>query len=410
MSVPSLDPATLSIAAAAMMLMLAGCLLHFASHAGARKSVRLWSQSCLLAALGYLFKAFEPVSAPGPLAAVGDLTFSIVLIFQAAALADLTRHGERIVRILVVLTIAHLIVAIQFGGLAPNPFIRILSSQGIAAASLIVAALLGWRTHRSEHARLGTLISTTYALGGLILLATAVANLRTGQAVRLELESWVLLAHGLLHVVLPMAILALAHARLASQLAQSATVDPLTQASNRRGLADAWQLLQARARRGDEGWHVGVVMIDIDDFKKINHEHGHATGDLVLQLVVEVMRKTARRYDTVCRFGGQEFCMLLPGVTIRQAQVVTERIRARVAELGQKRAGIDVTVSAGITVANAGQTAMDQAIDAADQMLYAAKRDGPDRARVDPDALRVIAGLAPVERTGKPDELGFPMV
>jgi len=89
--------------------------------------------------------------------------------------------------------------------------------------------------------------------------------------------------------------------------------------------------------------------------------------------------------------------------------VVTERVRKRFTELVRERTGIEITISAGITVANAGQTAMEEALDAADQMLYVAKREGRDRARVDPDALRVVSGMAPLQRTGKQDELGFPL-
>ena len=226
----------------------------------------------------------------------------------------------------------------------------------------------------------------------------------------IEAAGWGVTAGAALQVLLPLALLAVTYGQLATQLARSALLDPLTQARNRRGLAESWGLLQARARRGDEGWHVGVILLDIDFFKKVNQGHGHATGDTVLQLVVEAMRATARRYDTVGRFGGEEFCMLLPGVTIRQAQVVTERVRQRFTELARERTGLEITISAGITVANAGQTAMEQALDAADQMLYIAKHEGRDRSRVDPDALRVVSGMAPLQRTGRQDELGFPLV
>src|SRR5690606_8378400 len=117
-----------------------------------------------------------------------------------------------------------------------------------------------------------------------------------------DFMGWTFLLAASLQVLLPLALLTISYGQLAGQLARSALLDPLTQARNRRGLAEAWSLLQARARRGDEGWHVGVILLDIDLFKKINQEHGHATGDAVLQLVVESMRATARRYDTVGRF------------------------------------------------------------------------------------------------------------
>ena len=405
-----LDLATTSVVAAVMLLMLSASLFHVATYAPAPHAVRLWGQSCLVGALGFTLKSLEPAGTPGAIQAFGDLLLGAVVILQAAALAQYTRYGERIVRTLVIFNVVHLLSSIQFAGLDPNPVIRVVCSDLIGAAALFSAAFIVWRPSRKEFARLSRIIAIAYTVTGATLLLQGVVAWHLDSLQATDFTGWTYLLTASLQVLLPLALLTISYGQLAGQLARSALLDPLTQARNRRGLAEAWSLLQARARRGDEGWHVGVILLDIDLFKKVNQDHGHATGDTVLQLVVEAMRATARRYDTVGRFGGEEFCMLLPGVTIRQAQVVTERVRKRFTELARERAGIDITISAGITVANAGQTAMEHALDAADQMLYVAKREGRDRSRVDPDALRVISGMAPLQRTGKQDELGFPLV
>lgn len=393
-----------------MLSMLSASLFHIATHASAPHPVRLWGQSCLLAALGFASKALEPSSTPGVLQAFGDLLLGASVILQAAALSRFTRYGERIVRTLVIFNVVHLLSTIQFAGLAPNPLIRVVCSDVISAAALLSAAFIVWRPSRKEASKLSRIIAIAYAVTALTLLAQGLATWHLDSLAVTEFMGWTFLLAASLQVLLPLALLTISYGQLAEQLARSALLDPLTQARNRRGLTEAWSLLQARARRGDEGWHVGVILLDIDLFKKVNQVHGYSAGDTVLQLIVEVMRATARRYDVVSRFGGEEFCMLLPGVTIRQAQVVTERVRKRFSELARERIGIDITISAGITVANAGQTAIEAALDAADQMLYVAKREGRDRARVDPDALRVISGMAPLQRTGKQDELGFPLV
>ena len=405
-----LDLATISVVAAVMMAMLSACLFHIAAHAPAPHAIRLWGQSCLVAALGLTLKSLEPWSAPGPLQAFGDLLLGASVILQAAALSRFSRFGERIVRTLVLFNVVHLMSTIQFTGLDPNPLVRVICSNLISAAGLFTTAFIVWRPSRKDFARLSQVIAVGYVLTGLILMAQGIGRWYLDSLTVHDFTSWGYLAGVTLQILLPLTLMTISYGQLAGQLARSALLDPLTQARNRRGLAEAWSLLQARARRGDEGWHVGVILLDIDLFKKINQTHGHAAGDTVLQMVVEVMRATARRYDTVGRFGGEEFCMLLPGVTIRQAQVVTERVRKRFTEQVRERTGIEVTISAGITVANAGQTAMEEALDAADQMLYVAKREGRDRARVDPDALRVVSGMAPLQRTGKQDELGFPLV
>jgi len=404
-----LDLATISVVAAVMLAMLSASLFHIATHGPAPHAIRLWGQSCLVAAFGLALKALEPWSTPGALQAFGDLLLGASIILQAAALSQFSRYGERIVRTLVIFNIVHLLSTIQFAGLDPQPQVRVICSNLISAAGLFTAAFIVWRPSRKDFARLSQIIAAGYALTGLILLAQGVTRWHADSLAVNDFISWSYMAGAALQVLLPLALLTISYGQLAKQLARSALLDPLTQARNRRGLAEAWSLLQARARRGDEGWHVGVILLDIDLFKKVNQTHGHSAGDTVLQLVVEVMRATARRYDTIGRFGGEEFCMLLPGVTIRQAQVVTERVRKRFTELVRERTGIEITISAGITVANAGQTAMEEALDAADQMLYVAKREGRDRARVDPDALRVVSGMAPLQRTGKQDELGFPL-
>ena len=405
-----LDLATISVVAAVMLAMLSASLFHIAAHAPAPHAIRLWGQSCLVAALGLTLKSLEPWSAPGPLQAFGDLLLGASVILQAAALSRFSRFGERIVRTLVLFNVVHLMSTIQFTGLDPNPLVRVICSNLLSAAGLFTTAFIVWRPSRKDFARLSQVIAVGYVLTGLILMAQGIGRWYLDSLTVHDFTSWGYLAGVTLQILLPLTLMTISYGQLAGQLARSALLDPLTQARNRRGLAEAWSLLQARARRGDEGWHVGVILLDIDLFKKINQTHGHAAGDTVLQMVVEVMRATARRYDTVGRFGGEEFCMLLPGVTIRQAQVVTERVRKRFTEQVRERTGIEVTISAGITVANAGQTAMEEALDAADQMLYVAKREGRDRARVDPDALRVVSGMAPLQRTGKQDELGFPLV
>ena len=271
-------------------------------------------------------------------------------------------------RTLVIFNIVHLLSTIQFAGLDPQPMVRVICSNLISAAGLFTAAFIVWRPSRKDYTRLSQIIAGGYALAGVILLSQGLARWHLESLEVNDFISWGYMAGVALQFLLPLALLTISYGQLASQLARSALLDPLTQARNRRGPAESWSLLQARAQRGDEGWHVGVILLDIDLFKKVNQAHGHAAGDAMLQLVVEVMRATARRYDTIGRFGGEEFCMLLPGVTIRQAQVVTERVRKRFTELAKERTGIDITISAGITVANAGQTAMEEALDAADQI------------------------------------------
>ncbi len=117
-------------------------------------------------------------------------------------------------------------------------------------------------------------------------------------------------------------------------------------------------------------------MIDIDHFKSINDRHGHRTGDEVLHRVAAVLRQSLRTTDIVCRFGGEEFCVLLPDTTTDDGLLVAEKLRGAVA--GASIGGISVTASFGVATALDDQC-KEELIEHADQALYAAKASGRNR-------------------------------
>jgi diguanylate cyclase (GGDEF)-like protein len=124
---------------------------------------------------------------------------------------------------------------------------------------------------------------------------------------------------------------------------------------------------------------VAIVLCDIDRFKQINDTHGHATGDAVLKDVAYELRKALRAFDLVYRCGGEEFLVLVPGASVRQATELAEDLRAAVTA-EPRGGGIGVTVSFGVAASNA-EAPFDYTtvFAAADAALYAAKRGGRDR-------------------------------
>jgi diguanylate cyclase (GGDEF)-like protein len=136
---------------------------------------------------------------------------------------------------------------------------------------------------------------------------------------------------------------------------------------------------------------ISVLVFDLDRFKTINDQNGHATGDAVLQLFAKVVRETLRATDILGRLGGEEFVALLPSTAL-EAAVAAERVRVALAAARIVRAGrhIAVTVSIGVA-AGSPATAIDVLIARADEALYRAKENGRDRVEIAADSGLVMA-------------------
>jgi two-component system cell cycle response regulator len=163
------------------------------------------------------------------------------------------------------------------------------------------------------------------------------------------------------------------------RLATAALTDPLTGLPNRRSAMD--QLEQAWSAASRSGLPLSVMVIDIDHFKQVNDSHGHATGDLVLREAAATLRAAARREDSVCRIGGEEFLVICPNTDLKSAMLSAERLRA---SLGAKQMTIGqtektLTVSIGVATRDSVASDMDVLVSLADQALYAAKEAGRNR-------------------------------
>ena len=147
---------------------------------------------------------------------------------------------------------------------------------------------------------------------------------------------------------------------------------------------------------------VGIVLIDVDHFKAFNDTYGHEAGDAVLEAVGEVLTRFSRASDVACRFGGEEFMMILPGCSIEDTRLRAEELRHRVAELRVPFRNVELsgpTISCGVASYPEHGDSSAVLIRRADEALYAAKRGGRDQvstASLD-DGLRLheASGLNP---------------
>jgi diguanylate cyclase (GGDEF)-like protein len=163
-------------------------------------------------------------------------------------------------------------------------------------------------------------------------------------------------------------------------LQQQAIHDPLTGLYNRRYLDETMPRELHRAER--TGQPVGVIMLDVDHFKRFNDTYGHDAGDTLLRAVGTFLQQHTRGDDIACRYGGEEFTLVLPGASLAATQQRAKELRAGIQHLGVEHQGQPlgtVTASLGIAVFHAHGTTADSLIRAADQALYHAKRGGRNR-------------------------------
>ncbi|MGO9088890.1 MAG: diguanylate cyclase [Candidatus Sulfotelmatobacter sp.] len=174
--------------------------------------------------------------------------------------------------------------------------------------------------------------------------------------------------------------LSVANIRLREALRTQSIKDPLTGLYNRRYLEEMLEREIRRAVRAEQA--LGLLMLDLDHFKKFNDTYGHEAGDTVLRQTGAFLAKSIRAEDIVCRFGGEEFVIILPTANLNASCARAERIRSKLRELTVLHQGQSlgmVTVSVGVAVLPEQGTSPKELLEAADAALYRAKRDGRDR-------------------------------
>jgi len=157
-------------------------------------------------------------------------------------------------------------------------------------------------------------------------------------------------------------------------------LDPLTGLLNRKALGTRFAELEEQARLS--GAPVCVIASDLDNFKRVNDTLGHERGDAVLRDAAYEMRKALRSFELIYRLGGEEFLVVLPRVDLQEGLRVAERLREVVERTCP--GGVDVTASLGVAVARGDGIEYERLFAAADEALYAAKREGRNRVAAPP--------------------------
>lgn len=167
--------------------------------------------------------------------------------------------------------------------------------------------------------------------------------------------------------------------QLEGELQRLATTDVLTQSSNRRHFFECARQAFDHAR--EDGTPLAFLLLDIDDFKRINDSYGHQEGDQVLQRIADSGKAVLRRGDQFGRIGGEEFAAIFPGCNAQAAELIAERLQREVQRLSFSHGeqAYSVTVSQGLTALTDQDTSLDDLFARADAAMYRAKRQGKNQ-------------------------------
>ena len=337
-------------------------------------TMSLWVQAC--AWLLFAGRAFFPdllsiAAANGLLALAWSLQFGAIIEFRGRPATHWLLWAPTVG------------VFILFLALMGNSHAQLVTGSWLyGAANILLAAML---LHgRPRHIfRAEWLLAGCYLIAALTLIARGIGSWADQDAFAtavshnaydglLDLGIYALIVAGSL------AFLLMHKQRSDEESSRLATTDPLTGVFNRRTFIELAEQELARSRRA--GTPLSLMMLDLDHFKRVNDTYGHLTGDEVLVSITRLIKDCVRRGDLIVRYGGEEFCVLLPGIPLSAATALAERIRATTASSALTAKPFKVTVSIGLTAYTGDAiTTLGDLLARSDEALYRAKNEGRDR-------------------------------
>lgn len=305
-----------------------------------------WANSCLLVLLN--------------VSLITALQFSITILRAR----DYTPRLEKVARVLQLLALAGVALnpVLPYAVLVKPVTYLILASVVFMIAFGIVSLLAG-----SRPAKLYVIAWTAFLTGSIVFV---LKNFGVLPHTFMTQHSWQVGS------LLEMILLSMTLSSRMNELKEQSRTDPLTLLGNRRLFDDRLPAEFDAARAAAQP--LSLLVLDIDNFKTYNDRHGHALGDEAIKLVGSALRRLARKPVLACRFGGDEFCMILPGADANAASLVAERLRASVQGRGDAQ-GITISVGFATVTDPAEFPTHDKLFEAADAALYSAKQAGRNR-------------------------------
>ena len=346
-----------------------------------RDGLGKWTASLLLQSMVFALLAARGVWPDVATVVLPNACLTLVLTLQMAAIREF--HGRTTSiwwHVLPVLAVAGMFVFVM-----NDSIVRIILHGVVFGVGALALAVMVQRLNPESRGSARWLMLGGYLIGAATLGSRAVVSVVDPGAIPSFLGPSAFQGINFLFVLAVILVTSvgflLLHKERSEEAAQKlALIDPLTGAFNRRTFLELAEKEIARTRRARGS--LSLIMLDLDHFKQMNDRNGHLAGDEVLKGVVAITLTCLRKEDFLVRYGGEEFCILLPSVAIDRAAVMAERIREAVeqARFSFKGRALSVTISIGVTTLSMeGNENVDTVVNRADEALYAAKKAGRNR-------------------------------
>lgn len=381
----ALDVYTIVVLFAILSLMFSGLFLFARIYVGNIRGVHQWSLASLCMGLGlgltYLFGTPSYASKFAVVLGASLIAASVALQFIGI---QAFKGGQTYKWSALVLVASVALLNIWFEFIYPSIGYRTVANSLIFAIAYAACARILLVHVESPLRSALWFTGLSFALLSLVLLVRAIVvsqfQLETyGIYAGTPVNPPTFLIACIVQLCVTFGFLLMLNHQLVSEIQKLASRDMLTGAYNRRRLDEEFTRLQSRCER--TGDNFSMMLLDVDDFKSINDTHGHLAGDELLRNLTKIAQKSIRVEDYFARYGGDEFCILLPSTGAAEAFTLAERLRAAYARTPTHFAGkaINSTISIGVADSSQAGLLFESLMAAADQALYKAKQDGRNK-------------------------------
>jgi diguanylate cyclase (GGDEF)-like protein len=380
-----LDLRTLSVNTTLVSLSFGICLILYANNYAQFKGIKTLGYAFIVSCSGFLLIVLRNYI-PDFL----SIIMSNVLLVLSMGLIHLGLavfyefNVKPIKQLHFVMLISMLMSSLFFTFVENDTNIRIVIISLILSIQCLFIMLSLLIAHQLNHHKANLMMAIAYLLFGIFFTLRVLVTISEKPLVDFMnaglLHSLSIIVYQFIVIITSFGLVWVVGHKIQNRLKNEATHDPLTGVFNRRALEEILSVEHSRSLRNQSP--LSVVMLDIDYFKHLNDRYGHSVGDQVLVLIAGILVKNTRDYDSVARFGGEEFIILLPSTQADKAKKVAEKLRAKIEQHNysvENKQKIEITASFGVTSCDLAEEAWLNVLERCDKALYLAKESGRNK-------------------------------